>query len=103
MTRSTALFTAKAERRLLRSVFILSDDGASWRFRLDPPTGVRSLRSGEVYRHADGSVTAFEPRLQTWIMRPTRPQAYYRRIRAPYAIEADQASSSSIDEAFVSI
>jgi hypothetical protein len=103
MTRSTALFTARAERRLLRSVFALSEDGAAWRFRLDPPIGVRSLRSGEVYHHADGSVTAFEPRLQAWIMRPTRPQAYYRRIRAPSAVEADQAPSSTIDEAFVSI
>ena len=101
MTRSTALFTAKAERRLLRSVFALSDHGATWRFRWAPTIGVWSLRSGEVYLHADGSVTAFEPRLQAWVMRPTRPQAYYRRIRAPSAVEADQASSSSIDEAFM--
>ena len=98
MTRYTALFTAKAERRLLRSVFALSEDGAKWRFRLDPVIGVWSLRSGEVYRHADGSVTAFEPRLQAWVMRPKRPQAYYRRIRAPSAVEADQTPASIIDE-----
>ncbi len=84
----------------MRSVFALSDDSASWRFRLDPPLGVWSLRSGEVYCHADGSVTAFEPRPQACVMRPTRPKAYYRRICAPSAVEADQASSSSIDEAF---
>ena len=97
MTRSTALFDAKAERRLLRSVFALSEDGAAWRFRLDPPIGTRSLRSGDVHRHADGSVTVFETRLQAWVMRPPRAQAYYRRIRAPSAVEADQAPSSTID------
>ncbi|KAI2502116.1 hypothetical protein MHU86_12346 [Fragilaria crotonensis] len=98
MTCATPPFTAKAKQRLLWSVFPLSYDGAKWRFTLNPPIGVRSLRSGDVHRHADGSVTVFEPRLQAWVIRPPRPQDYYRRIRAPSAVEADQASSSTIDE-----
>jgi hypothetical protein len=94
MTCSTPLFAAK--QRLLKSVFILSKTDATWRFREDPAIGVRSLRSGRIFRHADGSVTTFESRLQAWVIRPVRAQAYWRRVRT--LAQADQAPSSSLDE-----
>ena len=94
MTRSIPLF--KAKQRLLKSVFILSDTDATWRFREDPAIGVRSLRSGRIFRHADGSVTAYEPLLQAWVIRPQRSAASVRRIRAP--AQADQAPSSTFDD-----
>ena len=94
MTCSTPLFAAK--QRLLKSVFILSKTDATWRFQEDPAIGVRSLRSGRIFRHADGSVTTFESRLQAWVIRPVRAQAYWRRFRT--LAQADQAPSSSLDE-----
>ncbi|KAI2497111.1 hypothetical protein MHU86_17372 [Fragilaria crotonensis] len=94
MTCSKKLFYAK--QRLLKSVILLDSDSAGWRFREDPAIGEWSLRSGSVFRHADGSVTVYEHRLQAWVIRPQRSAAYVRRIRAP--AQADQAPSSSLDE-----
>jgi hypothetical protein len=84
------------KQRLLKSVFILTNEDASRRFREDPAIGEWSLHSGRIFRHADGSVTAYEPRLQAWVIRPARSQASLRRIRAP--AQADQAPSSTLDE-----
>jgi len=94
MTCSKSLLIVK--QRLLKLVIILPLDSAGWRFREDPPVGKWSLRSGSVFRHADGSVTVYEHRLQAWVIRPQRSAAYVRRIRAP--AQADQAPSSSLDE-----
>lgn len=94
MTCKRAPFDAK--QRLLMSVFLLDSDAAKWRFNLDPPIGDRSLRKGKVFQHADGSVTAYEPLLQAWVVRPQRSAASVRRIRAP--AQADQAPSSTLDE-----
>ena len=66
MTCDKALFYAK--QRLLKSVFPLTHDAAFWRFSEDPAIGEWSLRSGRVFRHADGSVTAYEPLLQAWVI-----------------------------------
>ncbi|KAI2494619.1 hypothetical protein MHU86_19897 [Fragilaria crotonensis] len=94
MTCDKALFYAK--RRLLKSVLTLTHDAAFWRFSEDPAIGEWSLRSGRVFRHADGSVTAYEPLLQAWVIRPQRSAASVRRIRAP--AQADQAPSSTFDD-----
>ena len=94
MTCDRALFYAK--QRLLKSVFLLDAYAAFWRFNEDPPIGEWSLRSGSVFRHADGSVTVFEPLLQAWVVRPQRSTASVCRIRAP--AQADQAPSSTFDE-----
>lgn len=94
MTCSKEHFNVK--QCLLKSVILLDSQSAGWRFREDPAIGERSLRSGKVYRHADGSVTVYEPRLQAWVIRPVRSPAYVRRIRAP--AQADQAPSSTLDE-----
>ncbi len=90
-----ALFYAK--QRLLKSVFLLNSDAAFRRFNEDPPIGEWSLRSGRVSRHADGSVTVYEPLLQAcWVIQPQRTTASVRRIWAP--AQADQATSSTLDE-----
>jgi hypothetical protein len=94
MTYGVPLFVVK--QRLMKSVFILDMTSAGWRFREDPYVGKRSLRSGVIYRHADGSVTAWEPRLQAWIIRPRRSTAYVRRMRV--SAQADQAPSSTLEE-----
>ncbi len=96
MTCSNELFNAK--QRLLKSVILLDSDSAGWRFREDPAIEERILRSGKVNRHADGSVTVYESRLQAWGIRPVQSPAYVRRIRAP--AQADQAPSSTLDESF---
>ena len=62
----------------------------------DPYVGYWSLRSGTVYRDADGSVTVWDTRLQSWIMRPTRYRGYERRNRDH--AQADQAPSSPLDD-----
>jgi hypothetical protein len=94
MTYGVPLFVVK--RRLMKSVFILDSTGATWRFREDPYIGKWSLRSGCIYRHADGSVTVWESRLQTWVIRPRQSTAYFRRMRV--SAKADQAPSSTLEE-----
>ena len=64
---SKELFYAK--QRLLKLV-ILNNDSARWRFREDPAISKWSFLSGSVFRHADGSATAYEPLLQAWLTRP---------------------------------
>jgi hypothetical protein len=94
MTCSKELFKAK-QQRLLKSVILLDSNSAGWCFREDPAIGERSLRSGEVYRHADGGDSVYERRLQAWVIRPVQSPAYVRRIQAP--AQADQAPSSTFD------
>jgi hypothetical protein len=94
MTCSKELFNAK--QRLLKLDILLDSDSTGWRFWEDSAIGERSLRSGKVYRHADGSVTVNERRLQAWVIRPVQSPAYVRRTQAP--AQADQAPSFTLDE-----
>jgi hypothetical protein len=88
--------TFNAKQRLLKSFILLDSNSTEWCFREDPAIGERSLRSRKVNRHADGSVTVNERRLQAWVIRPVRSPAYVRRIQAP--AQADQAPSFTLDE-----
>ena len=55
----------------VKTVLVLNKASVMWRF-----WEVRSLRSGNVYRYANGSVAIWDHRLQVWIARPKRIQAH---------------------------
>ena len=99
MACSKSLFYSK--QRLLESISVLTNDNVSWRFREDPAIGVKSLRSRRIFRLADGSVTVYEHRLQAWVIRAEHSTAYVRRIRAPAAVQADQAHHCPLMKAFI--
>jgi len=60
----------------VKTVLVLNKASVVWRFWEVPYIGVRSLRSGNVYRYANGSVAIWDHRLQVWIARPKRIQAH---------------------------
>jgi hypothetical protein len=64
------------ELRLVKTVLVVNNASVVWRFCEVPYIGKWSLRSGNVYRYANGSVTVWKPRLQVWIMRPAQYQAH---------------------------
>ena len=79
MTRSEELSPAVLELSRVESVLVLNNTSTTLCFCEGPYMGVWSLRSGNVYRHAaDGSFTVWEPRLQTWIVRPARHHGHVR-------------------------
>ncbi|KAI2511617.1 hypothetical protein MHU86_2683 [Fragilaria crotonensis] len=61
---------------MVKTVLVLNKASVVWRFCEVPYIGVRSLRSGNVYRYANGSVTIWDHRLQMWIARPKRYHAH---------------------------
>jgi hypothetical protein len=75
---------------------LILSPAAACEFARENPFVIWSLRSGNLYLHADSSVTVWEPRLQSWVLQPVRSLSYWRRNR-DYA-QADQAPSSSLDE-----
>jgi hypothetical protein len=60
----------------IKTVLVLNKASIVWRFWEVPYIGVRSLRSGNVYRYANGSVAIWDHRLQVWIAQPKRIQAH---------------------------
>jgi hypothetical protein len=55
---------------IVKTVLVLNKASVVWRFWEVPFIGVRSLRSGNRYRYANGSVAIWDHRLQVWIARP---------------------------------
>jgi hypothetical protein len=78
MARSKELSPALLELSRVESVLVLNNTSTTLCFCEVPYMGVWSVRSGNVYRYADGSVTVWEPRLQTWIVRPARHHGHVR-------------------------
>ena len=72
MACSKELSPAVLELSRVESVLVLNNTSTTLCFCEVPYMGVWSLHSGNVYRYANGSVTIWEPWLQTWIVQPTR-------------------------------